>query len=366
MLRGRGLRRALRALNERETTPGERRFSSLFSSSSAASSGFSTSARTEAPTKSSSSSSDVEEGEKGSSSTSSDKTATTKASVKASTAMETKSRTSATTKDEKKEEDRDMFMRNPVLIKREQTDENTIESAIKWAKENAKSRFPETVELTIRLGVNPKRSDMIVRGVVQLPHGTGKKFFVLAFGEDENELMKAQRAGADRVGGEALIEEIKQGKFNLNQVDVCIATPGIMAKLKAVARTLGPKGLMPNPKVGTLTTDLESAVKEAKAGGRVEYRAEKNSIVHAGIGKVTFEEGMIVENATSLMASVLQNRPKGKGAPAMTNYVKKIWLSTTMSKGSSVIDAKGFIKLGEEYNLKAIEEEKRKAASATA
>ena len=226
-------------------------------------------------------------------------------------------------------------------------------SAVRWAKEDAKTKkFDQTVEMSIRLGVNPKRSDMIVRGTCNLPNGTGKKFYVLTFAENEEDREMAREAGADAVGGEELIEQIKSGKFeDLNKVNVCIATPGIVAKLKSsgLARTLGPKGLMPNPKVGTLTAEVGKAVRDAKSGGRVEYRAEKNAIVHAGIGKTSFEDVAIVENATCLMASVLQNRPKGKGAPAMSNYIKKVYLSTTMGKGSRRIDAKELIKLAEEF-----------------
>lgn len=230
-----------------------------------------------------------------------------------------------------------------------------VRSAVQWAKEamGGKKKFDQTVEMSIRLGVNPKRSDMIVRGTCNLPNGTGKKFYVLAFAENEEDREMARQAGADAVGGEELIEQIKSGKFeDLNKVNVCVATPGIVSKLKSsgLARTLGPKGLMPNPKVGTLTAEVGKAVRDAKSGGRVEYRAEKNSIVHAGIGKTSFEEDAIVENASCLMASVLQNRPKGKGAPAISNYIKRVYLSTTMSEGSRRIDPKELMKLAEEYN----------------
>ena len=194
---------------------------------------------------------------------------------------------------------------------------------------------------------------MIVRGTCNLPNGTGKKFYVLAFAENEEDRELAKQAGADAVGGEELIERIKNGSFeDLNKVNVCVATPGIVPKLKSsgLARTLGPKGLMPNPKVGTLTAEVSKAVRDAKSGGRVEYRAEKNAIVHAGIGKTSFEDDAIVENASCLMASVLKNRPKGKGAPAMANYIKKVYLSTTMSKGSRRMNVKELIKLAEEFD----------------
>ena len=232
-----------------------------------------------------------------------------------------------------------------------------IREAVKTAKRvlARSTTFPETVEIAIRLGVNPKRSDMTVRGVVNLPHGTGKRREkkVIVFCEDEETRDKAKRVwGADESGGDDLIEAVREGRLNVNDVSVCVATPEAMPRLKTIARILGPKGLMPNPKTGTLTTDVEVAVKEAKSGGRVEYRTEKNAIVHAGIGKVTFEDEMIVENATSLMASLLRNRPKGKGAPSYSNYVKRISLSTTMSKGSCRVDARSFVKMGEQFNSK--------------
>ena len=235
---------------------------------------------------------------------------------------------------------------------------DTVRDAVRWAKDTeegggATKRFDQTVEMSIRLGVNPKRSDMIVRGTCNLPNGTGKKFYVLAFAEKEEDRELAKHAGADAVGGEELIERIKNGSFeDLNKVNVCVATPGIVPKLKSsgLARTLGPKGLMPNPKVGTLTAEVGKAVRDAKSGGRVEYRAEKNAIVHAGIGKTSFEDDAIVENASCLMASVLKNRPKGKGAPAMSNYIKKVYLSTTMSKGSRRMNVKELIKLAEEFD----------------
>ena len=232
----------------------------------------------------------------------------------------------------------------------------TVRDAVRWAKDTeggATKKFDQTVEMSIRLGVNPKRSDMIVRGTCNLPNGTGKKFYVLAFAENEEDRELAKQAGADAVGGEELIERIKNGNFeDLNKVNVCVATPGIVPKLKSsgLARTLGPKGLMPNPKVGTLTAEVSKAVRDAKSGGRVEYRAEKNAIVHAGIGKTSFEDDAIVENASCLMASVLKNRPKGKGAPAMANYIKKVYLSTTMSKGSRRMNVKELIKLAEEFD----------------
>ncbi len=232
----------------------------------------------------------------------------------------------------------------------------TVRDAVRWAKDTeggATKKFDQTVEMSIRLGVNPKRSDMIVRGTCNLPNGTGKKFYVLAFAENEEDRELAKQAGADAVGGEELIERIKNGNFeDLNKVNVCVATPGIVPKLKSsgLARTLGPKGLMPNPKVGTLTAEVSKAVRDAKSGGRVEYRAEKNAIVHAGIGKTSFEDDAIVENASCLMASVLKNRPKGKGAPAMSNYIKKVYLSTTMSKGSRRMNVKELIKLAEEFD----------------
>ena len=286
-----------------------------------------------------------------------------------------KSMPSKTTKREEEKEDDDdddddgvvvARLPTPIVVRHKRfvnedgttTPIETVRDAVRWAKDTeegggATKTFDQTVEMSIRLGVNPKRSDMIVRGTCNLPNGTGKKFYVLAFAEKEEDRELAKHAGADAVGGEELIERIKNGSFeDLNKVNVCVATPGIVPKLKSsgLARTLGPKGLMPNPKVGTLTAEVGKAVRDAKSGGRVEYRAEKNAIVHAGIGKTSFEDDAIVENASCLMASVLKNRPKGKGAPAMSNYIKKVYLSTTMSKGSRRMNVKELIKLAEEFD----------------
>ena len=278
---------------------------------------------------------------------------------------------SKTKREEEKEENDDddgvvvARLPTPIVVRHRFVNEDgtttpieTVRDAVRWAKDTeegggATKKFDQTVEMSIRLGVNPKRSDMIVRGTCNLPNGTGKKFYVLAFAENEEDRELAKHAGADAVGGEELIERIKNGSFeDLNKVNVCVATPGIVPKLKSsgLARTLGPKGLMPNPKVGTLTAEVGKAVRDAKSGGRVEYRAEKNAIVHAGIGKTSFEDDAIVENASCLMASVLKNRPKGKGAPAMSNYIKKVYLSTTMSKGSRRMNVKELIKLAEEFD----------------
>lgn len=203
----------------------------------------------------------------------------------------------------------------------------SLKEAVQMVKTNANAKFDETVDLAINLGVDPKYADQMVRGVCSLPNGTGKKVrvAVLAQGEKADE---AKAAGADVVGAENLIDSILAGKVDF---DRCIATPDMMGMAGKVARVLGPKGLMPNPKLGTVTTDVANAVKKAKAG-EVQYRAEKTGIVHAGVGKVSFSEDAIYENAKTLIDAVIKAKPSGsKGT-----YLKRVSISSTMGAGIRV------------------------------
>ena len=203
----------------------------------------------------------------------------------------------------------------------------SLKDAVKIVKENAKAKFDETVDIAINLGVDPKYADQMVRGVCALPHGTGKtvRVAVLAQGEKADQ---AKAAGADIVGAENLIDSILAGKIDFDRM---IATPDMMGMAGKVARVLGPKGLMPNPKLGTVTADVEAAVKKAKAG-EVQYRVEKTGIVHAGIGKASFSEDQIYENSKAFIDAIIKAKPTG----AKGTYMKKVSLSSTMGVGVKV------------------------------
>ena len=203
----------------------------------------------------------------------------------------------------------------------------SLRDAVKIVKENAKAKFDETVDIAINLGVDPKYADQMVRGVCVLPHGTGKtvRVAVLAQGEKADQ---AKAAGADIVGAENLIDSILAGKIDFDRM---IATPDMMGMAGKVARVLGPKGLMPNPKLGTVTADVEAAVKKAKAG-EVQYRVEKTGIVHAGIGKASFSEDQIYENSKAFIDAIIKAKPAG----AKGTYMKKVSLSSTMGVGVKV------------------------------
>ena len=203
----------------------------------------------------------------------------------------------------------------------------SLKEAVKIVKENATAKFDETIDLAVNLGVDPKYADQMVRGVCALPHGNGKtvRVAVLARGEKADE---AKAAGADLVGAENLIDSILSGKIDF---DRCIATPDMMGLAGKVARVLGPKGLMPNPKLGTVTADVANAVAKAKAG-EVQYRVEKNGIVHAGVAKASFSEDKIYDNAKAFMDAIIKAKPAG----AKGTYVKKISLSSTMGVGVKV------------------------------
>lgn len=193
--------------------------------------------------------------------------------------------------------------------------------AISLLKSIAFTKFDQTLDVVLNLGVDPRHSDQMVRGMVSLPAGTGKTVRVAVFCKDDKfEVAKA--AGADLVGSNELIDSIKSGKIDF---DICIATPDMMALIGQVAKILGPKGLMPNPKLGTVTTDITTAVKNAKSG-QVEFRVEKAGIIHAGIGKLSFDDQDLLTNLKAIVDAVQKSKPSG----AKGTYMKQIFLSSTM------------------------------------
>lgn len=202
-----------------------------------------------------------------------------------------------------------------------------LEEAIRLAKANATAKFDETVEISMNLGIDPRHADQMVRGVVGLPNGTGKTVRVGVFARGPK-AEEAQAAGAYVVGAEDLAEQVQAGNINF---DRCIATPDMMALVGRLGKILGPRGLMPNPKLGTVTMDVKGAVTAAKAG-QVEFRAEKAGIVHAGIGKASFEEGKLLENARAFIDAIQKARPTG----AKGTYVRKVALSSSMGPGLKV------------------------------
>ncbi len=203
----------------------------------------------------------------------------------------------------------------------------TVEEAVKLIKEAAKTKFDETVEIAMNLGVDPRHADQMVRGVVSLPNGTGKDVRVAVFARGAK-ADEAKEAGADIVGAEDLMEAIQGGKIDF---DRCIATPDMMPLVGRLGKILGPRNLMPNPKVGTVTMDVAQAVGNAK-GGEVQFKAEKAGVVHAGVGKVSFDEQKLVENIRAFVDAVSKAKPTGaKGA-----YMRKVSLSSTMGPGVSV------------------------------
>ena len=209
----------------------------------------------------------------------------------------------------------------------DQNKEYSLEEAISLLKKNSFTKFDETLDVAINLGVDPKHSDQMVRGMVSLPAGTGKDVRVAVICKDDK-IAEATAAGADLTGSAVIIDDIKAGKIDF---DVCIATPDMMGMVGQIARVLGPKGLMPNPKLGTVTADIATAVKNAKSG-QVEYRVEKAGIVHVGVGKISFSESDLQKNAQTLIDSVLKAKPSGvKGA-----YLKKIHVSSTMGPSLKV------------------------------
>jgi large subunit ribosomal protein L1 len=214
-----------------------------------------------------------------------------------------------------------------VKEKVDTTKQYSLEEAIKILKENSFTKFDETIDLAFNLGIDPKKSDQMVRGTVVLPHGIGKKVRVLVFAKGEKE-KEALDAGADYVGVEDLVEKIMGGWL---EFDKAVATPDVMGVVGNLGKILGPRGLMPNPKLGTVTFDVAKAVKEIKAG-KIEYKSEKGGIVHVPIGKVSFDDKKLVENALTVINSILKAKPsssKGK-------YLKKITISSTMGPGLTI------------------------------
>jgi large subunit ribosomal protein L1 len=205
-----------------------------------------------------------------------------------------------------------------------------LSAAVALVKGHAKAKFDETIEISMNLGVDPRHADQMVRGVVAMPNGTGKSMRVAVFAKDAK-ADEAKVAGADLVGAEDLAEAIQNGEADFDRV---IATPDMMGVVGRLGKVLGPRGLMPNPKLGTVTSDVEGAVNAAKAG-EVQYRAEKAGVVHAGIGKASFDEAKIVENAAAFIDAVRKARPTG----AKGQYIKKITISSTMGAGVFVEDA---------------------------
>lgn len=201
------------------------------------------------------------------------------------------------------------------------------QEAINLVKQMAKANFDETVEVAIRLGVDSKKQDQAVRGVVVLPHGTGKTQRVLVFAKGEK-AKEAENAGADYVGDQDLINKIQQGWF---EFDVCVATPDMMGEVGKLGRLLGGKGLMPNPKAGTVTFEIEKAVKEIKAG-KIEYRLDRAAQIHAPIGKASFSAEQLTENFKALLDAVVRSKP----AAAKGTYLRKVAVSSTMGPGVQV------------------------------
>jgi large subunit ribosomal protein L1 len=202
-----------------------------------------------------------------------------------------------------------------------------LDEAVKMVKERASAKFDETIEVAINLGVDPRHADQMVRGVVNLPNGTGKTVRVAVFARG-SKADEATAAGADVVGAEDLMEQIQGGKIDF---DRCIATPDMMPIVGRLGKILGPRNLMPNPKVGTVTMDVAGAVKAAK-GGAVEYRVEKAGILHAGVGKVSFSDEAILQNIKAFTDAVQKSKPAG----AKGTYVKRVAVSSTMGPGVHV------------------------------
>jgi large subunit ribosomal protein L1 len=203
----------------------------------------------------------------------------------------------------------------------------SLADAVKMVKERARAKFDETIEIAMNLGIDPRHADQMVRGVVSLPNGTGRSQRVAVFAKGAK-ADEAKKAGADVVGAEDLVEKVQGGTIDF---DKCIATPDMMPLVGRLGKVLGPRGLMPNPKVGTVTNDITAAVKDAK-GGAVEFRAEKAGIIQAGVGKASFEEKALVANIKAFADAVQKSRPSG----AKGTFVQRIAVSSTMGPGVKV------------------------------
>ena len=221
-----------------------------------------------------------------------------------------------------------------ALEKIEEGRKYDLESGVNKVKEISFAKFDETVELTVWLGVDPRKADQLVRGTIVLPHGLGKTKTVVVIAQGDK-LREAEEAGADIVGGEDLVTRIKGGWTDF---DALIATPDMMRLVGQLGKILGPRGLMPNPKTGTVTPDVATAIKETKAG-KVEYRVDKTGVIHVGVGKVSFEPNKLRENAKALLDAVVKAKP----ATAKGKYVKKVNLASTMSPGV-LLDEAAFAK----------------------
>ena len=202
------------------------------------------------------------------------------------------------------------------------------EEAVKLAMQTAKSKFDETIEVSVRLGVDPRQADQQVRGAVVLPHGTGKTVRVLVFAKGD-QAKEAEAAGADYVGAEELVQKIQSE--NWFEFDVVVATPNMMGVVGRIGRILGPKGLMPNPKSGTVTMDVAKAISEIKAG-KVEYRLDKQAIIHCPVGKKSFTAEQLTENLNALMGAIVRAKP----AAAKGTYLRSVVLSSTMGPGIKI------------------------------
>ena len=202
-----------------------------------------------------------------------------------------------------------------------------IEEAVKFIVDKKREKFDETIEISMNLGIDPRHADQMVRGVVSLPNGNGKKMKIAVFAKDKK-AEEAKQAGADVVGADDLAEDMQKGNLSYDRI---IATPDMMGIVGKIGKILGPKGLMPNPKLGTVTPDVKTAVEAAKSG-QVQYRAEKNGIVQAGVGKISFGSDKLIENVNSFIDAIQKSRPSG----AKGTFIKKISISSTMGVGINV------------------------------
>lgn len=211
-----------------------------------------------------------------------------------------------------------------IVSRVEHRKEYSLEEAVKLLKEAATAKFDETVEVAMRLGVDPRHADQMVRGTVSLPNGTGKSVRILVLTQGDN-VDKAKQAGADHAGLDDFIQKIQEGWLDF---DVVVASPDVMSKVGKLGKILGTRGLMPNPKSGTVTPDIEDAVREIKAG-KIDFRVDKSGIVHSGVGKVSFSEDKLVENIRTFITTIVRMKP----ATAKGTYLRSISISSTMGPG---------------------------------